>query len=220
MRWDAGDFKALGAVLLITTGALLLDDEVRDMFLRNDVSGFGETLIDAGYQYGKPDVTSMGALGIYGAGAVLGSNWARDTGMMIFENVIVAGLTQQTLRVVAGRARPKENLGNHYFEPFNTDDGFASFISGHAALAVGTSTVIARQIDNPLASIGLYAFAALTPISRMYTDRHWFSDAFIGSAFGYFTANTLVNWHRSHPSVADSFSIRPTGTGLAATLRF
>lgn len=219
-RWDAGDLKTFGIVLLITTGALLLDEEVRDVFLRNEASGLGETLIEVGFQYGKPGLTSMGALGLYGAGTALGSNWARDTGMMILENVVVAGLTQQTLRVIVGRARPKENLGNHHFEPFTIDDPFASFISGHAAIAFGTSTVLARQIDNPWASIGLYALAALTPISRMYTDRHWFSDAFMGSALGYFAANTLVNWHRRHPHFSSRFSILPTGNGFAATLRF
>jgi membrane-associated phospholipid phosphatase len=219
-RWNAGDLKTFGIVLLFTTGALLLDDEVRDVLLRNEASGLGETLIDVGFQYGKPGLTSMGALGFYGAGTAFGSSWARETGIMILENVVVAGLTQQTLRVMVGRARPKENLGNHDFEPFTTDDRFASFISGHAAMAFGTSTVLARQIDNTWASVGLYALAALTPISRVYTDRHWFSDALMGSALGYFTANTVVNWHRRHPHFSDRFSILPTGNGFAATLRF
>jgi membrane-associated phospholipid phosphatase len=92
--------------------------------------------------------------------------------------------------------------------------------SGHAAFAFSLSTILAEQIDNIWASIGLYALAALTPLSRLYEDKHWLSDAVIGSAMGVFIANTVINYHKNYEEKGKKLSIIPSVNAVFLSYKF
>ncbi|MBI3006678.1 MAG: phosphatase PAP2 family protein [Ignavibacteriales bacterium] len=111
--------------------------------------------------------------------------------------MFTVGVIQLPLRLLTGRARPDTEEGNSSFKFLDgANQKRSSFFSGHAAIAFGFSTVLAYQINNPLATIGLYGLATVTPWARLYLDRHWFSDAVIGVGIGLYVGQTIVSWHK------------------------
>ncbi|HET9135911.1 MAG TPA: phosphatase PAP2 family protein, partial [Candidatus Kapabacteria bacterium] len=82
--------------------------------------------------------------------------------------------------------------GPYDFHPFTTNDDRNSLPSGHTTVAFAISSVLAARIDHPLASILLYGAATCTAFSRMYHDRHWFSDTFLGAAIATSTGLWVV----------------------------
>jgi membrane-associated phospholipid phosphatase len=139
---------------------------------------------------------------------------------MLSDLLLTVLLVQQPLRMTVGRARPYANEGNLSFNPFTVADKYASFISGHTWNAVGISVVLSRQINNRWASIGLGTLAFVTAVSRMYVDKHWLSDVIMGGAFGYYSANTIVDWHDQKQEAEKNFSLRPTPNGFLLMYRF
>ena len=122
---------------------------------------------------------------------------------------ITAGAIVQTLKLSARRSRPKNNEGAYSFCSNNavsfTDNKYLSFVSGDATVAWATSTSIAQQTDNIGVKIALYSLATATSIGRSYHDSHWLSDAFLGSAIGYFSGK-YINHKLSDISFMPLFS--------------
>ena len=55
------------------------------------------------------------------------------------------------------------------------------------------STVLARRIDHPIATVVLYSLATTTSFVRLNRDAHWLSDVFFGSVLGFFLGNVIVD---------------------------
>jgi membrane-associated phospholipid phosphatase len=212
---------------LLTTGAvagstLLLfcvDKPVREMFLRNR-STLGDRLADFGTQYGNARYGVGVAGGLYLGGLIANNEELRETGAMLLESVVFAGLTTTVLKVVAGRSRPYLGEGNARFLPFRTDDDHLSFPTGHATVAFAVSSLLAERLENTYASIGLYSAAAVTGLSRMYNDEHWLSDVFLGAAIGTTSGLAVARLHkRSEPDTGGLY-LMPAPAGLVAGYRF
>jgi membrane-associated phospholipid phosphatase len=134
---------------------------------------------------------------------------------MLFESVVLAGLANMTLKSVIGRSRPQTEEGPFRFRGFQTALERTSLPSGHSTVAFAVSSVLARRIDNPYATVGLYGMAALTAVSRIYHDNHWLSDTFLGAAIG-----TSVGLAVAGGGEETSVSIEPSGSGLRLSYRF
>ena len=213
-NWKANDLYYAGGFLVLSAGSFLLDDEVRKVFLNNRNKTF-DNLETIGYNYGAPLYTISGSLLIYTSGALFDNNWLRNTGLMLTETIVVIGIIQIPSRIIFGRARPYTESGNSSFKFLKgLGQERASFISGHAAIAFGISNILSHQINNPFATIGLYGLASLTPLSRLYADRHWFSDIFVGTALGIFISNTIINFNEKSAGRNQKFSIIPTLNGI------
>ena len=67
-----------------------------------------------------------------------------------------------------------------------------------------------------------YGLASLTVFARVYDNKHWASDAFLGSAIGYFVGKAVVKYHTAQSNSA--LKIMPTvsqqGFGLMTEYRF
>jgi membrane-associated phospholipid phosphatase len=176
--------------------------------------------VKVGDVIGSPTYTVSFSLATWGVGAVFGAPKVRETGLMLFEHMIIVGLIQQPLRVIVGRARPRTGEGNTSFDPFTKDDAYASFISGHAWSTFGIATILSHQINRTWASVGLYALAMTTPLSRMHDDKHWLTDVLVGSALGYYSAHTIWSWHKKGPGSAYRLAVVPNANGLSLALRF
>ena len=218
-RWDVSDRKTAVLFTGLVAAAVLVEEDVRGLFQRNQ-NGFGDTIEEIGYWYGSPGFTGSFSFLTWGAGALFDSPKLRETGMMLVESMLMVGMVQQPLRMVVGRARPYMNQGHLSFKPFTVENDYASFISGHAWSAFTISTVLALQIDNPWASVGLYSLALTTPVARMYADKHWFSDVLAGSVLGYFSARTLWKWRKVGPGAAYLITLMPMPNGVAVVGRF
>jgi len=82
------------------------------------------------------------------------------------------------------------------------------------------STILALQIDKTWATVGLYALALTTPLSRVYDDQHWLSDVVMGSVLGYYSARTIWSWHKNDSATHSRFSILPTPRGIVVSMHF
>ncbi|MGE5845705.1 MAG: phosphatase PAP2 family protein [Ignavibacteria bacterium] len=219
-RWHAEDFIMLGGFSAVTAGSFLLDDETRTVMLKNRNKVY-DGLARIGFSYGAPQYAIPGAAVFYLAGLIAQDEWLRTTGLMMAESLINIGIIQIPARIIAGRARPLTGEKNTSFILFTGYDQFrSSFISGHAAVAFSLSTILADQIDNIWATIGLYALAALTPLSRLYEDKHWLSDTVIGSAMGVFIANTVINYHKNYEEEERKLSIIPSINAVLLSYKF
>ncbi|UCH84932.1 MAG: phosphatase PAP2 family protein [Candidatus Latescibacterota bacterium] len=218
-RWDSRDFTRFGIFAGLTVGAVFIDEDVREIFQKNQTDT-GDFIAEIGNVYGNGFFAVGLTLLTYGSGAVFGAERVRDTGMMLSDLLLTVLFVQQPLRIIVGRARPYANEGNLSFEPFTVADEYASFVSGHTWSAVGMSVVLSRNINNRWASIGLGTLAFVTAVSRMYVDKHWLSDVIMGGAFGYYSANTIVDWHDQKQENAKNLSFRPTPSGFLLLYRF
>jgi membrane-associated phospholipid phosphatase len=219
-RWQSEDFIMFGGFSAVTAGSFLLDDETRTVMLNNRNKVF-DGLARVGFSYGAPQYAIPGAAVFYISGLIAQDEWLRTTGLMMAESLINIGIIQIPARIIAGRARPLTGEKNTSFILFTGYGQFrSSFISGHAAVAFSLSTILAEQIDNVWAAIGLYALASLTPLSRLYEDKHWLSDTVIGSAMGVFIANTVINYHKNYEEKEKKLSIIPSINSVHLTYKF
>jgi hypothetical protein len=207
MSWGPEDALVAGGLVVVSGSSFLLDHEVREVMMKNR-SSLANGLERIGYNYGAPQIAGSAALVLYTVGAMSDNQWLRETGMMLTGAAITAGVIQVPSRILGGRARPSTGWGNDSFrflKGFGQDR--SSFFSGHAAIAFSFSTILARQINNDAATVGLYMLALTTPLARLYKDRHWLSDCVIGSALGVFIGNTIVGFHRQ-PDHQSSLRLR------------
>jgi membrane-associated phospholipid phosphatase len=122
-------------------------------------------------------------------------------------------------KFLAGRIRP-----NAWWEPgpdeWNGPMTGKSFPSGHTTTAFALASVIAFQYrDNPWIPATAYSIATLAGLSRVYDNRHWFSDIFAGAVFGIATGQFICKQHEK-----SRFSILPAthngSTGISLTYRW
>lgn len=220
LRWDGNDLLTAGVFFGGLGGSALLDDEARDLVLRNR-SRLNDALEPIGNGYATVLYMAPSALLLYISGAAFGSPWLRETGQMLIETSIAIGILQVPLSITLGRARPFLNEGNASFKLFaGKNDDRASFFSGHSMVSFGFSTILAHQIDNPWATVGLYTLAAMGPLARMYIDKHWLSDTFFGALMGVFVGNSIHSWHYPEEGGGSSFLLLPTLNGVSLTMRF
>jgi hypothetical protein len=219
-RWDGTDVLTAGLFGVGVVGSFYLDENLRTWMLDNR-----SPLLDAvervGFYYGSPALMLSLTVVFYGGGAWSDNDWLMDTGVMFAGALISIAAIQEPVRIVSGRARPETGEGHMSFQ-FMTGlaDERASFFSGHCAIAFSMSTILSRRIGNPFVSVGLYALASTTCFGRMYADRHWFSDVFIGTVLGVLIGNSIADWQERSRASGSGLSVTPTLNGLALEYRF
>lgn len=101
-----------------------------------------------------------------------------------------AGAAAVVIKIAAGRARPYQRRNDQdVLRPFS---GYASFPSGHAALAFGLASAIDRETKARWVPWVVYPLAGVVGWSRIRDNQHWSSDVVAGAALGYWTARKVV----------------------------
>jgi undecaprenyl-diphosphatase len=103
---------------------------------------------------------------------------------VIFAVVAAAGLVNDALKILFGRARPYLWLaGDHSgFTFLRYGAKFASFPSGHTATSVAAAVVLTALF--PKGRWFFLAFALVIGLSRIVLDAHYVSDVVAGAAVG------------------------------------
>lgn len=146
--------------------------------------------------------STAGALGLVGVGGglfLLGSSThnehQRETGFLVGEAALDAYADSTALQYITQRERPF--TGNNKGSFFN---GGNSFPSNTAAVAWASASVIAHEYPGFLTKLLAYGVAGGVSAGRVIGQKHWTSDAVIGSALGWYMGTQI---YRARGSGAD-----------------
>jgi hypothetical protein len=218
VHWSKSEWAGVALLAGAAVYAYSLDSETREEVQEGRTSR-SNSFAQAGDALGSGYVLApVGALYLYGR--FQSSDRAKETALLGLESIVVSGVFNEALKVTAHRLRPNTD---HSFDSWS-GPGLSlsnlSFPSGHSATAFSLATVIAAEYGDrkyipPLA----YGAAFLTAWSRLNDNAHWFSDVFVGSAIGYFTAREILHLHEN-----SGFTILPVAgektAGLSIVRRF
>jgi undecaprenyl-diphosphatase len=114
--------------------------------------------------------------------------------LLLFAAVAGAGIVNDALKVIMGRARPRLWIGDHVtgFHFFRFGSDYASFPSGHTATSVAAAIVLGLLF--PRARLWFAAFAGLIAVSRLVLDAHYLSDVVAGAIVGGACALAAISW--------------------------
>jgi len=200
----------IAATVLTSTAILFAVDDNSRTFALKQSSPLNDNLKDLGNVYGNLIPTVVAGTGFYVTGLISHDEYTRITGRMIFETAAFAGLITTFTKSIAGRHRPYTLDGPTKFEGPTLNNDYYSLPSGHATVAFALSTTLANRIHNTYVSIGLYSLAGVTSLARIYEDKHWLSDVFLGSAIGYFVGDFISG----KKSKETAYHLYPTLNGL------
>jgi hypothetical protein len=220
-RLDRSGAVTLGGVLAVAGVLYAYDEEISEaMNALSNPEGSGGVLREVG-DFVEP-VGLQGDTNVYFAGlAVLGyltqQDWLKEPAKQILYSQWIGGMGRQLVGHLVGRQRPSRDEGPYSFEP---GEG-TSFPSGHSAVAFELATVLSHHIDRRPISVLLYALATAMAFQRVDSGSHWASDAFLGSAWGYFVARTVIATEESHRVIVEpALSVDSGKMGLGVVIHF
>ena len=213
------DWIKLGVITGITGMLFFIDDDIQQFALKHQNST-NDRIFNLDKIYGNKYTIAM-TVGIYGLGFIFDEPEIRRMGLNSFESFLYSALLMSTLKMVFGRHRPDVGDGQWFFEPGQIEDPYQSLPSGHTTVSMAVSTALAKSIDNVLWKIFWYSGGALVAMSRIYHDRHWVSDVFLGGAIGYYVADFVVK-HDSESGKNLTGKILPFANlkGIGLTINF
>lgn len=208
LMFDSRDWTRFG---LVTGGTALLftaDKSIKSFALRNQ-NNLNDRIFDTDRFWGNK-YALFTAWGIYGYGALSGNNTVRKVGLNATEAFIYSGIITGLIKVLIGRRRPYAGNDHLFLHPLQfTNNDYLALPSGHATVSFAVSTVLAKSVDNTFWKVFWYGSAGLVCASRVYHNKHWFSDVFLGAAIGYTVADYVVHFERKEESQEFGINARP-----------
>ncbi|HPT86405.1 MAG TPA: phosphatase PAP2 family protein [Bacillota bacterium] len=193
-RWEGRDW--LGAGLVLSTAlALYESDEDIQRHFRNHRNSTMDNVSDFAENFG--DVTMvLPALALaYGYGKYSGNSELQTASLLSIESVVISSGFTVGLKMFTHRSRPYTGEGHDRWDGISGSfsDKKLSFPSAHSAAAFATATVFATVYkDRPWVPYVVYGLASMTALSRIYDDKHWASDVFVGSVIGWYSAKQVL----------------------------
>ncbi len=124
--------------------------------------------------------------GLYLIGKVKHDPHELETGYLMSEAAIDAYAASTALQYVTQRERPFTGNGNGQFFY-----GGNSFPSNTAAVSWAAASVLAHEYPGTLTKLLAYGVAAGVSAGRVIGEKHWTSDAVIGSALGWYMGRQI-----------------------------
>lgn len=190
-RWKQKDWTRLGIATMGAIAISALDEPVRKLMQSHQSRGM-DRLERVGYHYGKPYSAVAFSGGFYLVGLVIKDEWARETGMMLASALTVNNALVGIMKSAIGRARPAYDLGPYHWEPLSGEYDYHSMPSGHTAVAMTISLVMAKRINSIPIKVIFYSLASITAASRLYEDAHWLSDVAVASTITWFGTHAVI----------------------------
>lgn len=136
---------------------------------------------------------------MFGAGQFKGNERLHETGLLGGEAMIDAYVFDEAIKYITLRERP--NLDNARGRFFLGDaSSNPSFISGHSIVAWSSAAVLAGEYSKPWQQATIYTLASGVSLTRVLGQRHFPSDALLGSAAGWLIGHYVYRvHHRHHP---------------------
>ena len=219
IKWEGSDWLKLGLVGAGTFLLMQVDDPIRNEVTK-DQRYYKSVPIEAGRMWAElqPPVLIFAGLAAYSL--IADDPATRKTAYELGQALIYAGIVDKLSNIAIGRAKPYMNEGPKSFRPFSVSSlsfqqDYQSLPGGHNVIAFAMSAVLSRNAGPVWLKIAAYVPAGLTFISRVYQDRHWTSDDFLGAALGYFVATWVVDQHERVERRIQVSSIFPLTISIA-----
>ncbi len=220
LAFSTNDWYTTGAIVGGTALLFTIDKSARTFALSNQTQ-LNNNIFHFDKYYGS-GYTALFTASIYGFGLFTQNNEIRKLGLDASSALIYSVAITGALKVIIGRRRPNAGESHLHFKPFQlTDDTYHSLPSGHTTVAFAVSTVMANYIDNTFWKIFWYGSAGMVGLSRIYHNKHWASDVFLGGAIGYFVGDFAVNFDKKNTEYF-GVKVNPyfTFDRVGVTLRF
>jgi hypothetical protein len=167
-----------GAAVLANTGT---DRYIRNKYqydLRNNQTGNATKIFNIS-NTALVLVTVPVYIGSYGAGLLLENPTMEEWAQKSLRATAVGGPALLFLATATGADRPTE--GNSHWKPFHNIHG----VSGHSYIGAVPFITAAKMSDNPYQKAVLYGLSAVTGLSRINDDEHYFSQVALGWYLAY-----------------------------------
>jgi membrane-associated phospholipid phosphatase len=222
VRWNGKKWAKTAGVIGGTVALYLIaDSEISKWSIRQE-SSFARTVADIAEPYGNGRFAIAYPVVTYLSGLALNNDRVKRTGLLLFESYILTGITYQASLYLFSRQRPDSGTPVELSFEGPSFKPKQSFISGHSAIAFAISTTLAIEFrDQKWVAPVVYSLATLTGLSRIYDNRHWSSDVFIGAIMGHFIAKSVMRkqFARDEKPIQSRVSmtpmLTPVGPGLS-----
>jgi len=220
LNYKQDEWNDVIKVTAATGLSFLIDKDIKKFMLdgkhRSDLQD-KISKIDRYYGNTRSAVIIIG--GTFCTGLVTGDNDIMNAGIMLSESVIFSNIITQSLKMLTGRERPDKTDNNfHFIGPNLGFDKFQALPSGHSTTSFAISTVAAGFTDNVYLKILFYSPAFITSISRIYNNRHWFSDVLLGGLIGYYTGRKVLALNGK--STEDTITLNFDGRSIGLCIKF
>jgi membrane-associated phospholipid phosphatase len=216
-RWDKTDWLKASLITGVAVGLYTQDDKIKTS-VQNDKNTTKDDLSSAAKKLFRLTLPAMVGLGVYGF--VAPDEKAKTTFLLSTESFVITGVFVQTLKYSTGRHRPDTGDPHDTWSGFSSKGEYHSFPSGDASTAFAIASVVASEYDNMIVPPLVYGISTFIGLGRVYTNGHWASDVFVGSAIGYFTGKAVVASHSKQSNVSLMPWIDRNNLGVMMTYRY
>ncbi len=211
-KWDGSDWLKIGILGGGTFLVMQADLPIRRL-LNHDTKYAKSYPIEFGNMWGEIYFTELlfGGFSIYAL--YNGDKTAHKIAFEIAQAACYTFYVNGPLKYIIGRARPYLEQGNQTYVPFSrySNPDHQSLPGGHTGIVMALTTVLSRNAEPVWLKVLAYVPAGLSVIGRVYLDKHWTSDVFLGGAVGYLIATWVVDQHEKaveNNSKKSQFGIR------------
>lgn len=130
-------------------------------------------------------VSIAAPVGLYTFAKINNNNYDESSAVLLALTEITNLSVTQILKITVKRPRPFRTLNNVYLSDTSSVKGTYSFPSGHSSESFAIATALTlRYPDEPVLIAGLYTYATIVSLGRIYWGVHYPSDVFTGMLIG------------------------------------
>lgn len=197
-HWSGKDFKRFGLIVGGAGALMTVDYSLKRVMLANQ-QNFWTSVTGQIEPFGNAYSPYLVG-GMYLASIITHDRKLEHASIMTAKSLVISTIVYVTAKSILRRGRPA-----YYDTPFSFDPPFTmnkqrtSFPSGHMLTVTSVATSLAEIYgkDHPWVPWVTYSIAGLTGVTRMYQNRHWSSDVWIGASMGYFITKSIYRRHRA-----------------------
>jgi membrane-associated phospholipid phosphatase len=134
--------------------------------------------------------------GLFLVGQMTHDEHKRETGLLMGEAAIDAYAASTAIQYITQRERPFTGNGRGQFFA-----GGNSFPSNTAAVSWAAAAVLTHEYPGILTKIMAYGVAAGVSAGRVIGEKHWTSDAVLGSALGWYMGRQIYRARSAGPQI-------------------
>lgn len=195
VHWRSKEWLVFGGAAATFTGLLFVDEQVNNYTLNNKTSAQTWISTYVGEPMGR-GIYTLPALGVlYGFSWINDNKKNRYVALKATEAWLLTGGATVVIKQLFHRQRPDEGLVHDAFVwkgPYALTSDNTSFFSGHTSTTFAIASVIATSYDAWWIKTLSYSCATLSGLSRIYDNRHWASDVFVGALIGWWVGHSLA----------------------------